>query len=759
MIRRLLNTGGARTRKLAQAVAGEVDQLRADMASLSDIELREAADRLRRSAGREGEGQLEAFALAAAAIERETGLVLRANQLTAAAVLASGRAAELATGEGKTLSALPAAFWLSLAGRGVHAVTANDYLAGRDAELAGRVLGRLGTTVGLVTSEETPDPAAKRAAYECDITYATANELGFDFLRDRIALSLSDQVQRPRYATIVDELDFTLIDEARTPLIISGPTTVNAALLNTAGRTAAALMAGDHYDVDPATRTVGLTDAGAERAAEITGADLSDISNVSVAAALRQALLAKELYRRDREYVVVDGHIFIVDEQTGRALAGRRWSGGLHQAVEWREGVDVQPENRTLASTTLQRYFGGYEILAGMTGTAMTAAGELNATYGLDVVAVPSHRPVVRVDRPDVMYATVADKLDAVAERVADEHRRGRPVLIGTSSVAESEQLSAVLEAINVPHQVLNAKEHSREAEIIAQAGNLGAVTVSTSMAGRGVDILLGGELGSDASSATSPGYDTVCALGGLCVIGTSRSTSRRVDDQLRGRAGRQGDPGETQFYLSLEDELLAPFVDRGLGWALRGGAIEHKAAARAIEKAQAKVESMQINERKELGDYDKVWSAQRETVWAMRERILGAADSAAMAELFQSDLDQTLAETDLDDTETAARWGLSDVGDLGEIAAAKWATLGEDAWWIARRTWLGVLDAEWVSHCEMLEDLDEGMWLRGTADGKPLHAWEKEAFALFSEFLVRVRRYRWRWWCLAKVEITVSTK
>jgi preprotein translocase subunit SecA len=768
MLGKLMNIGAGRTKKALVSVAKDAEKKFESLRGISDEELAETAAELAERAKRGEEASylaVEAFAVAALAVERETGLVLRPNQFIAAAALAFGRVAELATGEGKTLAAIPAVFLLALEGKGVHVVTANEYLAARDAEQAGRILGRCGMRVGLSVSSQ-KDPEMKREAYSCDVTYVTASELGFDFLRDRLTYRLERQVGRELHAVVVDELDSILIDEARTPLVISGRGDAHLEIVATCHKVVAGMKPLEHFEVDLKNQNVALTAEGTVWVGEALGRDLSDPVNVVWAAAVRQALMAREVYRRDRDYVIRDGEVLIVDQSTGRAMPGRRWNGGLHQAIEQKERVEVRAENRTVASTTLQSLFKSYTHLSGMTGTAKSSEEELTETYGLEVIEVPSHKPVVRVDEPDVVHGDQKSKLRAVCERVVAESGRGRPVLIGTGSVAESEKLSQMLQMNGVSHQVLNAKQHDREAEIIAQAGRIGAVTVSTSMAGRGVDILLGGDpvkLAAADQSNLAEWVETcredgekVRALGGLLVIGTTRAAARRVDDQLRGRAGRQGDPGASAFHLSLDDELLAPYLDSSLGWLLRRTeGVAHKSITKAIESAQSTIEGDHTRQRVNLARYDEVYAAQRETVWALRQQLL-EADDDGMIEFFAATLN-SLEESGVPE-DVLARCGVERFEDLVSRSEARYAELGTDAPKVARHIWLKRIDAEWVDHLERLEVLRDAITLRSSAKLDPLSEWKREAFELFEEFVFAVAVGRIEWWVLADLDIDDGT-
>jgi preprotein translocase subunit SecA len=656
---RILRAGeGKRLRRL-QAVVPLINELEPSMQALSDAELRAKTDEFReRLANGETLEDLliEAFAVVREAARRTIGQRHYDVQLLGGMALHFGWIAEMQTGEGKTLVATLPAYLNALEGKGVHVVTVNDYLAARDASWMGAIYSFLGLCVGRVSADD-QDSASKRAAYGADITYGTNTEFGFDYLRDNMATSLADVVQRGHHYAIVDEVDSILIDEARTPLIISGPSEMSPELYYRFAAIARTLRPGVDYEIDEEKKVVLPTEAGIERVERALNIDnLFDIAHMGYLHQLNQALRAKHLYLRDRDYIVDHGEVKIVDEFTGRILEGRRWSDGLHQAVEAKERVRIQEENHTWATVTLQNYFRLYAKLAGMTGTAQTEAAEFASTYGLQVIPIPTNRPVRRVDRPDLVYKSERGKFQAIVEEIAARHERGQPVLVGTVSVAKSELLSSMLREREIPHAVLNAKYHAAEAEIIAQAGRPSAVTVATNMAGRGVDILLGGnpeglaaiaardagfdpatEEGARYIAEVLPKFQEICAedaekvrqLGGLLVIGSERHESRRIDNQLRGRAGRQGDPGETRFFLSLEDDLMRIFAGGGIvSWVMAKAfpedqPIEAKAVTRAIERAQATVEARNADIRRDVLKYDQVLDEQRKVIYARRREIL----------------------------------------------------------------------------------------------------------------------------------------
>src|SRR2546423_12307500 len=624
------------------AVAEAVNALEPELKELDDEALRARSDALREQA-REGhdldELLIEAFALCREAGRRTIGLRHFDVQLVGGIVLHQGKIAEMKTGEGKTLVASLALYLNALAGKGVHLVTVNDYLARRDAGWMAPIYQALGMSVGInvgtagtfvydpeYLDETHPDsrlqhlrPTSKKEAYDADITYATNSELAFDYLRDNMARDLSQCSQRGLNYAIVDEVDSILIDEARTPHIISGQSDESTEKYYQYARWAARLTEGEDYDVDLKHKSASLTETGIAKMERCNGIkNIYDLENVIEAHQINQALKAKSLFLRDRDYLVKDAEVVIVDEFTGRTMPGRRWSDGLHQAVEAKEGVKVQQEQKTIATITVQNYFRQYEKLAGMTGTAVTEAEEFHKIYGLDVVVIPTHRPMVRADNPDVIYKTEKSKFEAVIDEIVEMNKEGRPVLVGTVSVEKSERLAKMLERRGLKHNVLNAKQHEREAAIVAEAGQPAAVTIATNMAGRGTDIVLG---------------EGVQDLGGLHIIGTERHESRRIDNQLRGRAGRQGDPGSTRFYISLEDDLMrifGPAAERigRLMDRLEVEPIEHRWVAGSIESAQKKVEGMHFDSRKHVVEYDDVMNLQRKIIYEERPKVLQGADT-----------------------------------------------------------------------------------------------------------------------------------
>jgi preprotein translocase subunit SecA len=625
-------------------MVARINSLEEDVEKLTDAELRSKTDefKLRLQNGENIDDILfEAFSVVREAAKRTIGMRHFDVQLIGGIVLHEGKIAEMKTGEGKTLVATLPAYLNALKGENVHIVTVNDYLAKRDAHWMGPIYEFLGLKVGFL--QNLMPEAERKKAYQADITYGTNSEFGFDYLRDNMVLSEEEMVQRGHFYAIVDEVDSILIDEARTPLIISGPSERSADLYIRFARFIPRLKEGIDYEVDHKTKTVTVTLDGIEKVEkEFNVRNLYDPRNIQLLNHLQQALRAHVFFKRDVDYVVKDGEVIIVDEFTGRLMYGRRYSEGLHQAIEAKEGVPIREENQTLATITIQNYFRMYEKLAGMTGTAATEAEEFRHIYGLDVVVIPTNRPMIRIDHEDLIYKTEKAKFKAVVEEIKERHRKGQPVLVGTISIEKNEMLSRMLSKEGIPHQVLNAKNHELEAQIIAQAGRLGAVTVATNMAGRGVDIILGGNP-PDPEEAKK-----VKELGGLCVIGTERHESRRIDNQLRGRAGRQGDPGESRFFVSLEDELLKRFgYERVQNLMTRLGLpddtpIEHPLISKTIETAQKQIESYHFNIRKRLLEYDDVLNRQREAIYGIRRRIIL---ENAQEDIFLSFVEETAKE------------------------------------------------------------------------------------------------------------------
>ncbi len=840
LLRKVFGTKHERDVKRLQPNVVAINALEPQLKTLDDAALRAktAEFRKRLEDGADVDDVLaEAFAVCREAARRALGMRHFDVQLIGGMVLHEGKIAEMATGEGKTLVATLPAYLNSLTGRGVHIVTVNDYLAKRDAQWMGPVYQALGLSVGVIQHEAsflydprfvTPDvrmtalrPCSRPEAYRADITYGTNNEFGFDYLRDNMRFYREELVQRELHYAIVDEVDSILVDEARTPLIISGPAEESTDLYYKIDRIipklkrAATIVEGKlseveatkegDYIVDEKSKAVALTEAGIASCERLLTVDnLYDPNNIDVLHHIQQALRAHALYKRDVDYVVKDGQVIIVDEFTGRMMPGRRWSDGLHQAVEAKEAVRIERENQTLATITFQNYFRMYDKLAGMTGTAETEAEEFAKIYKLDVVVIPTNRPLTRVNNPDVVYKTEREKFNAVVEDIIERHGRGQPVLVGTISIEKSERLSTLLKKRGVRHEVLNAKYHEREAEIVAQAGRQSAVTIATNMAGRGTDILLGGnpdflskellrKKGLDPATApaearqaalvearriTEPEHEKVVATGGLHIVGTERHESRRIDNQLRGRSGRQGDPGSSRFYLSLEDDLLRIFgsqriqriMDR-LGME-EGEPIEHKLVTRAIATAQKRVENHNFEIRKHLLEYDDVMNKQREIVYGMRRQILdGANQTDTIAEWIEDLVPVTLdsfagpavhpEEWDLAGLnealfqqfdvripastyqEVTSRDGLNEL--VLDAVKSRYVDrereLGEELMRaLERHEMLIVIDTQWKDHLLSIDHLKEGIGLRGYGQRDPLTEYKKEAFDLFQDMAERVK-------------------
>ena len=803
---KILRAGEGRTLKRLERIAAEVNACEAQIQVLSDDQLRGKTEefKARLSAGEDLDDLLpEAFATVREAAKRTLGQRHYDVQIMGGAALHSGNIAEMRTGEGKTLVSTLPAYLNALTGKGVHVVTTNDYLAERDSEWMGRVHRFLGLKVGVILASMTPHE--RREQYNADITYGTNNEFGFDYLRDNMAWNLSDCVQRQHHFAIVDEVDSILIDEARTPLIISGPADKATKWYVEFANIASRLIRDTHYEVDEKKRTVGVLDEGVTKVEELLKIEnLYEAVNTPMIGYLNNAIRAKELFKRDKDYVVMQGELLIVDEHTGRMLQGRRYNEGLHQALEAKERIDIKDENQTLATITLQNYFRLYEKLSGMTGTAMTEASEFMQIYKLGVVPIPTNRTMCRIDQSDLVYKTEAGKFEAVAHDIVERHRKGQPVLVGTVSVENSEVLSQTLRKRGIPHEVLNAKQHEREAAVVARAGTLGAVTVATNMAGRGTDIMLGGnpEFMADfelqrrgispvdnaeeyerewpaeiakQKAAVAKEHEEVVALGGLYVLGTERHESRRIDNQLRGRSGRQGDPGESRFYLSLQDELMRRFnsgmVERFLTAAgiPEDQPIESKMVSNAIRSAQTQVESQNFEMRKNVLKYDDVMNRQREVVYRERREVLEGKDiselvkefiddtvsayvSAATAEGFPEDWDLEKLWSALKslypisftiediEREFGGRESLDSETIIERVmndAQAKYSerenTLGGDVLReLERKILLSVLDRKWREHLYEMDYLQEGIGLRAMAQRDPLVEYQKEGYELF---------------------------
>ncbi|HWB72251.1 MAG TPA: preprotein translocase subunit SecA [Egibacteraceae bacterium] len=813
VLQKILRLGEGKRLKRLWELVGQVGAAEEAVAELGDAQLRARTDEFRR---RLGDGETlddllpEAFATVREAASRALGQRPFDVQVLGGIALHQSSIAEMKTGEGKTLTSTMPVYLNALEGKGVHVVTVNPYLASRDAEWMGRIYRFLGLEVGLVYSQQ--PRADKRAAYAADVTYGTNNEFGFDFLRDHMVWQAQDKSQRGHHYAIVDEVDSILIDEARTPLIISGPADQATEWYTVFARRVAPRLQRDlHYEVDEAKRTVAVSEEGVAKVEELLGVDnLYESVNTPLIHHLQNAIRAKELYRRDVEYMVKDGEVHIVDEFTGRILYGRRYSEGLHQAIEAQEGVRIKEENQTLATITLQNYFRLYDKLAGMTGTAKTEESEFAHIYDIGVVAVPTNQPVVRLDHPDQIYKTEKAKFEAVADDLAARHERGQPVLVGTVSIEKSEKLSAMLVRRGIPHEVLNAKNHFKEAEIIAQAGRVGAVTVATNMAGRGVDIMLGGnpealaaavarkEVGDPEADPegfqrayraalepcrveTQTEGDRVRELGGLYVLGTERHESRRIDNQLRGRSGRQGDPGESRFYLSLEDDLMRLFnasAVESIMTRLRlpeDMPIEHKMVTRAVARAQAQVEARNFEIRKNVLKYDDVMNKQREVIYAQRSVVLEGPDEkvAQYAEDFIEDAVRGIAATYAPEGVYPEEWNLEELWtaleqlypvkvdrgaiDLDDIdherlvdlllddAMARYeereAEVGTEALrQVERRVILSVVDRVWREHLYEMDHLRDGIGLRAVGQRDPLVEYQREAYDAFSAMMARIK-------------------
>ena len=755
--------------------------MEAELQPLSDRALGERSAALReRALGGAAleELQPEAFALVREASRRTLGMRHYDVQLLGGMALHDGGVAEMKTGEGKTLVAPLAAYLNALTGRGVHVVTVNDYLAQRDSGWMGPLFELLGLSVGLILENMGDHPAAeveaRRAAYACDVTYGTNHELAFDFLRDNLATSPDEVVHRGFNFALVDEVDFLLIDEARTPLIISGLGDQDTGLFQLMDRIVRRLDPGMHYYVEEKTRTATLSDLGLERVQQALGAgSLAEPENLTLYHAARQSVLAHGVYRRDVDYLVEQGQIHIVDEFTGRVSEDKRFADGLHQALEAKEGVKVRAEDRTLAKVTYQTFFGRYDKLAGMTGTAWTAREELKQTYGLKVVRVPTHLPGLRRDFEDLVYDTADDKHRAVVEEIRQLHREGRPVLVGSTSVEESERLDRLLGEAGIPHRVLNAKNHEEEAELIAQAGRRGAVTISTNMAGRGVDIVLGGGAEAEAGEGRA-----VARAGGLHVIGTGRHESARIDDQLRGRAGRQGDPGSSQFHVSLEDRLWRRFgsleiddLRRRLASTghLPGEPIRLPGMDRVLRELQKKVEEEDQAVRREVLKYDLVVHVQREAMYAWRATLV--QDDAFYPEILAQELAEDLCQRHEEPAaleralealfhQPFSLKGLRPVDfeqaamdRAAELAQARLDRWGEPYRELARALLLDAIDDLWTEHLTALDRLEEGVGLQGYAQQDPLTAWRREAALMYGELMHLIRARTVDLWMLARPE------
>ena len=807
---KILRAGEGRAFSELEALTNAVNDLEAGVESLSDAQLRaktpEFRNRFANGASME-EVEVEAFAVVREAARRVLGMRPFDVQIVGGGALHRGMIAEMKTGEGKTLVATMPSYLNALTGNGVHVVTVNDYLASRDAEWMGGVHRFLGLEVGLIQSAMTP--AERRPAYGADITYGTNNEFGFDYLRDNMAMQVDQMVKRGHHFAIVDEVDSILVDEARTPLIISGRVADTAKYYRDFARIVDRLRVDEHFEIDEAKRQVVTTEEGVARVEEILGVEnMYDYAAVDLVHHLDVALKSQALYRKDVDYLVDNGEVKIVDEFTGRVLEGRRYSEGLHQAIEAKEGVKIKEENQTLATITLQNYFRMYEKLAGMTGTAKTEAAEFAEIYGLEVVEIPTNQPVARADQPDLVYKTEEAKFNALIDDVTERSKAGQPSLVGTVSIERSERLSTMLRKKGVKHEVLNAKQHTREAEIIAQAGRVGAVTVATNMAGRGVDILLGGnpdglakgEMKRTGLIPGSPeykegyeeafdrikrdlenGYRTVVDAGGLYVVGTERHESRRIDNQLRGRSGRQGDPGESRFYLSLEDELMRRFQGERVASIMErlrmpeDMPIEAKMVSKSIERAQGQVESQNFEIRKNVLKYDEVMNKQRQVVYKWRSGILEGGSSQELADEWVDEVIEETVQLAISDQVSPSEWDWDElVAELTvlyptEISAATVEAPGgiavidvvdtalaeahivyeqreeefgsEVLRQIERNVILSIIDNKWREHLAEMDYLRAGIGLRAMGQRDPLVEYQREGFDMFAEMVDAVKR------------------
>jgi preprotein translocase subunit SecA len=814
LLDRIMRAGEGKILRDLGKIVDKVNSFEGSISPLSDDALRAKTDEFKK---RLTEGETlddilpEAFAVVREAAKRTLGQRHYDVQLMGGAALHLGNIAEMRTGEGKTLVATLPSYLNALAGKGVHVVTVNDYLAERDSEWMGRIHRFLGLSVGVILNSMTP--AERRSAYASDITYGTNNEFGFDYLRDNMAWSLEECVQREHFFAVVDEVDSILIDEARTPLIISGPADKATKWYVEFANIATKLNRDEHYEVDEKKKTIGILEDGVTKVEQLLEIEnLYEAANTTLIGYLNNAVRAKELFKRDKDYVVMNGELLIVDEHTGRMLAGRRYSEGLHQALEAKERIEIKDENQTLATITLQNYFRLYAKISGMTGTAMTEASEFHQIYKLGVVPIPTNRGMQRIDQADLVYKSELGKFNAVVRDIAERHRKGQPVLVGTVSVEKSEELSSLLKKAGVPHEVLNAKHHEREASIVARAGIKGAVTVATNMAGRGTDIMLGGnpEFMADfelqrrglspvdnateyeaawpveiakQKAAVEKDHEEVIGLGGLYVLGTERHESRRIDNQLRGRSGRQGDPGESRFYLSLQDELMRRFnsalVERFL---LAAGLpedepIESKMVSNAIRSAQTQVEAQNFEIRKNVLKYDDVMNRQRLVIYSERRLVLEGKDIGSqvqgfVAETISAYVRAATSEGFSEDWNLADLWTalklvypisftseqlLTEIGGAAALDAdfleekiledarkayvEREANLGTDVLReLERKVLLSVLDRRWREHLYEMDYLQEGIGLRAMAQRDPLVEYQREGYELFSAMMDAIK-------------------
>jgi len=731
LFRAIVGTANDRELKKYQKKVAKINALESKYEKMSDDELKNAFNELKEQVQSRSvsldDVLFDSFAITREASKRTLGMRHFDVQLIGGMVLHGNKIAEMKTGEGKTLVATLPVVLNAMLGRGVHVVTVNDYLAKRDSSEMGKIYEFLGFSVGTITADIIDD-ATRKAQYDADITYGTNNEFGFDYLRDNMKYSLDEMVQRDHYFAIVDEVDSILIDEARTPLIISGPTSSKLENYTRADKVAQQMVRDEDFTVDEKNRVILVTEKGIEKAEKLFGVDnLYAMENAVLAHHLDQALKAHHLFEKDVDYVVKDGEIVIVDEFTGRLSEGRRFSEGLHQALEAKEGVEIKEESQTLADITFQNYFRMYEKLAGMTGTAQTEATEFAEIYNLDVISIPTNVPVIRKDQPDLIYKTEREKFDAAIRDIKERNKKGQPVLVGTASIEKSEALHTLLKKEKIPHNVLNAKNHKHEAEIIKDAGKKGAVTIATNMAGRGVDIKID---------------DEVRELGGLYIIGTERHESRRIDNQLRGRAGRQGDPGESRFYLSLEDHLLRIFGSERIKTIMdkmgveEGEYIESKMVTRAVEKAQKKVENLHFESRKHLLEYDDVANEQRKIIYRFRHELLNPEFDidAKIDSIREEYLQGLMMECGI--YEGAPKEDF----DLEKLRLKILEELGED-FDEEELKYLQVLDNAWREHLYQMDILKTGIGLRGYNQKDPLVEYKKESYNLFTELVESIKR------------------
>ena len=806
ILHKIVGTKNERELKRMQPLVNRVNSFEVEISKLTDTDLMAKTGEFKnRLSNNETLDDLlpEAFAVVREASKRVLGMRHFDVQVIGGICLHEGKIAEMKTGEGKTLVATLPVYLNALEGRGVHVVTVNDYLAKRDSQWMGEIYRFLGLTVGVIVHEL--DDSQRQEAYSCDVTYGTNNEFGFDYLRDNMKFDLKDYVQRELNYAIVDEVDSILIDEARTPLIISGPSEESTDLYYRINEVIPRLNKEEDYTIEEKTKTAALTESGNEKVERMLGVqNLYDPANIELVHHVNQALRAHAMYKRDVDYVVKDGEVIIVDDFTGRLMPGRRWSDGLHQAVEAKEGVKIEAENQTLATITFQNYFRMYKKLAGMTGTADTEAGEFAKIYDLEVMVMPTNQAMVRLDNPDQVYKTTKEKYNAVIEDIMDCNKRGQPVLVGTISVEKSEHISSLLKKKGVRHNVLNAKYHEKESEIVSQAGRSGTVTIATNMAGRGTDILLGGnpkmlakqELlgkGIDPDEtdpavvqaevekwklSTDQDHRTVVEAGGLHIIGTERHESRRIDNQLRGRSGRQGDPGSSRFYLSLEDDLLRIFNSERIAAIMNrlgieeGVPIEARMVSKAIENAQKKVEGHNFDIRKQLLEYDDVMNTQRKVIYEQRKQVLASDNLKQDVLEMIEDVSAQFVDTFCEQGKYSEEWDLKglagavkktfsvtldpeklrSVNSVEELKESLATTLKEAyekkeqdvgtefLRWLEKRVILDMIDSLWKEHLLNMDHLKEGIGLRGYGQQDPLVAYKKEGFDMFMEMVDRIK-------------------